>query len=94
MSGALEALVSKELDRLGMQFASQRMSVSDTRLWAIAALTESAYCLRAVRAAGLLSANDVLSLMLDATEVALGEPGRPVRVVQSLGSPDMEGKPN
>lgn len=53
-----DAAVKAELDRLGALLESQRMSARDTRLWSIATLTEAAYCLRAVRAAGLLTPHE------------------------------------
>jgi hypothetical protein len=93
MSDELTALISAELDVLATQLASQRMSAGDTRLWAVATLTEAAYCLRAVRAAGLMAASDVVLLLADAAEVVFTDPSTPVQVVQSLGR-DKEGKPN
>lgn len=94
VSDVLTEVVSKELDRIGAELASYRMSAGDTRLWAIATLTEAAYCLRAVRAAGLLTAYDVSMLMIDAADVAFSEPANPVKIVQSVGKTDTEGKPN
>lgn len=94
MSDQLEAFVNSELARLGTQLASQRLSAGDTRLWAIATLTEAAYCLRAVRAAGLMAEDDVLALMMDAAEVAFTDPSGPVKVISSLMKSDTEGKPN
>jgi hypothetical protein len=93
MSDALVEFISHELDVLGTQLAAQRMSAGDTRLWAIATLTEAAYCLRAVRATGLLPVEDVRALLADATEVVFSDPSTPVQVVHSFGR-DTEGKPN
>ena len=63
-------------------------------MWAIALLTETAYCLRAVRAAGLMAAEDVLALMADSAEVVFSDPAEPVKVITSLLKTDKEGKPN
>ena len=94
MSVELTAFINRELDRLGMQLASERLTAGDTRLWAIATLTEAAYCLRAVRAAGLMAEDDVLALLTDAAEVAFTDPAEPVKVISSLMKSDKEGKPN
>lgn len=77
-----------------MQLASERLSAGDTRLWAIATLTEAAYCLRAVRAAKLMPEDYVLGLLIEAAELALSDPAEPVKVITSLLKTDTEGKPN
>ncbi len=94
MSDELTDFVNRELDRLGTQLASDRLSAGDTRLWAIATLTEAAYCLRAVRAAGLMAEVDVLTLMAEAAEVVFSDPAEPVKVITSLMKTEKEGKPN
>ena len=94
MSDELTDFVNRELDRLGTQLASDRLSAGDTRLWAIATLTEAAYCLRAVRSAGLMSEADILVILCDASEVVFSEPSHPVQVIQGHYGPEKEGKPN
>ncbi len=94
MSEDLESLIQSELDRLGTQLASQRMSAGDTRLWALATLTEAAYCLRAVRAAGLMPESEILVILCDASEIVFSEPARPVQIIRGHYGPEQEGKPN
>lgn len=94
MSDDLDEQIRAELDRLALQLESQRMSAGDTCPWAIATLTEAAYCLRAVRAAGLMSEGEILVILSDAAEVVFSEPARPVRVIRGCYGPEQEGKPN
>lgn len=94
MSDDLDDFIHSELERLGTLLASQRLSAGDTRLWAIATLTEAAYCLRAVRAAGLMAASDILTLLADSAEVVFSDPAEPVKVITSLMKTEKEGKPN
>lgn len=94
MSEQLDAFIARELDRLSTQLAAERLSAGDTRLWGVAVLTEAAYCLRAVRAAGLMAPEDVLALMTDAAEIVFSDPAEPVKVITSLVKIEKEGKPN
>jgi hypothetical protein len=94
MSDDLDDFIHSELERLGTLLASQRMSAGDTRLWAIALLTETAYCLRAVRAASIMRECDIVTLLADAADVIFSDPEHPVRVVQGSAGSAKEGKPN
>lgn len=80
-----------EPERLGMILGSTRLASKDSRLWAIACLTEAAYSLRAVRSAGVMSTETVIEFLLECADVALSEPEHPVQIVYSS---EKEGEPN